>query len=274
MSTILEELSKYREILSEGKCKFCHKPVELTPSANSRAQKFGGKASDYTSLFPNHAECELANRKKGDSEAAARRRNAVKEGIGGNKTQGNVDRLLELLNGYAEKINQLSMVGKSTEKYQLMMDKVEETIGSYPDGQQRLDDFWTEYNDSFSHDYEPMSEGVVNEYQNPAELPEIEAKSAGIELGKHNAMEELGEIVASIPAHQEIPYEEFGKTLVGLHRTFQKGSDAKVVDFTRGWNMILQKVNEMIPKSRTRHLTKDELQSVIAFVGEKELNWN
>jgi len=239
MSTILEELTKYRTILSE----------------------------DSYTRRNDRSPIKLPKKKMGQE--------SYRRYLHNNQTVGNVDRLLELLNSYAEKINQLSMRGQNTEKYQLMMDKVEETIGSYPDGQQRLDDFWTEYNNSFEHDYEPtIRESVVNEYQNPAELPPIEAKSAGIELGKHNAMEELGEIVARIPANQEIPYAEFGKTLVGLHRTFKKGSDPKVVEFTRGWNSILQKVNELIPKSRVQHLTKDELQSVIAFVGEKELNWN
>jgi len=78
---IAEELNKYRAILSEGKCKFCGKPVELIPSATRRADRdiSGRSAAHYTSLFPNHAECELANRKKGDSEAAANRRKRDEE---------------------------------------------------------------------------------------------------------------------------------------------------------------------------------------------------
>ena len=62
------------ENVTESKCKFCHKPVELIPSAAARAKKHGGSPSDYTNLFPNHAECELANRKKGDSDLMARKR--------------------------------------------------------------------------------------------------------------------------------------------------------------------------------------------------------
>lgn len=40
-------------------CKHCGKPVVLVPSAAERAKKFGGKASDYTKLFPYHTACQL-----------------------------------------------------------------------------------------------------------------------------------------------------------------------------------------------------------------------
>jgi hypothetical protein len=43
-------------------CSYCNKPVVLRPSAAERAAKYGGKPSDYTALFPNHAECSIAAR--------------------------------------------------------------------------------------------------------------------------------------------------------------------------------------------------------------------
>jgi hypothetical protein len=43
-------------------CKYCNKPVILTPSANERARRYGGVPADYTALFPNHSECEVAAR--------------------------------------------------------------------------------------------------------------------------------------------------------------------------------------------------------------------
>lgn len=45
-------------------CSICNKPVILIPSANERAKKYGGKPSDYTRLFSDHAECILDKRKK------------------------------------------------------------------------------------------------------------------------------------------------------------------------------------------------------------------
>jgi hypothetical protein len=43
-------------------CKFCNRPVppvKLVPSAKERAEKFGGKPSDYVKLFDRdyHVEC-------------------------------------------------------------------------------------------------------------------------------------------------------------------------------------------------------------------------
>ena len=45
-------------------CSYCKKPVVLSPSAAERAAKdvTGKSAAYYTSLFPNHAACELAAR--------------------------------------------------------------------------------------------------------------------------------------------------------------------------------------------------------------------
>lgn len=45
------------------RCGLCGDVVRLTPSAAERARLYGGRPSDYTKLFPNHAECELALRK-------------------------------------------------------------------------------------------------------------------------------------------------------------------------------------------------------------------
>lgn len=44
------------------KCTICKKEIILVPSAQERARKYGGKASDYTKLFPRHARCELIKR--------------------------------------------------------------------------------------------------------------------------------------------------------------------------------------------------------------------
>jgi hypothetical protein len=46
------------------KCTICNKPVELKPTATERAAKYGGKPSDYTSLFPTHAECQIRENQK------------------------------------------------------------------------------------------------------------------------------------------------------------------------------------------------------------------
>lgn len=45
-------------------CSYCNKPVVLVPSAQERAAKFGGRPSDYTALFPDHAECFIKARDK------------------------------------------------------------------------------------------------------------------------------------------------------------------------------------------------------------------
>jgi hypothetical protein len=43
-------------------CTICNKPIVLVPSAAERAQKYGGKPSDYTKLFTTHSECFVAKR--------------------------------------------------------------------------------------------------------------------------------------------------------------------------------------------------------------------
>ena len=40
-------------------CLLCGKPIVLVPSAKERADKYGGKPSDYTALFTVHAECQV-----------------------------------------------------------------------------------------------------------------------------------------------------------------------------------------------------------------------
>lgn len=46
------------------KCTICGKPVVLIPSAAERAEKYGGKPSDYTKLFSTHADCALKKREQ------------------------------------------------------------------------------------------------------------------------------------------------------------------------------------------------------------------
>ena len=44
------------------KCSICGKPIILIPSAQERAEKYGGKPSDYTKLFTVHADCAIMKR--------------------------------------------------------------------------------------------------------------------------------------------------------------------------------------------------------------------
>lgn len=44
------------------KCTICGKPVLLVPSAKERANKYGGKPSDYTKLFTEHSACTINKR--------------------------------------------------------------------------------------------------------------------------------------------------------------------------------------------------------------------
>lgn len=44
------------------KCTICGKPVLLVPSAKERANKYGGKPSDYTKLFTEHSACVINKR--------------------------------------------------------------------------------------------------------------------------------------------------------------------------------------------------------------------
>lgn len=45
-------------------CPYCNKPIVLVPSAIERAKKSGGKPSDYTNLFPYHADYFVADRSR------------------------------------------------------------------------------------------------------------------------------------------------------------------------------------------------------------------
>lgn len=38
-------------------CVYCKKPIILVPSAQERAERYGGKPSDYTKQFTYHADC-------------------------------------------------------------------------------------------------------------------------------------------------------------------------------------------------------------------------
>lgn len=43
-------------------CTICQLPIQLRPTAQERAAKYGGKPSGYTRLFTSHSSCELAKR--------------------------------------------------------------------------------------------------------------------------------------------------------------------------------------------------------------------
>lgn len=43
-------------------CTICGLPVVLSPTAAERAARYGGKPSDYTKLFTEHARCALDKR--------------------------------------------------------------------------------------------------------------------------------------------------------------------------------------------------------------------
>jgi len=49
-------------------CSYCNKPIVLIPSAKERADKYGGKASEYTKLFTMHSQCQVAKRNQQTSE--------------------------------------------------------------------------------------------------------------------------------------------------------------------------------------------------------------
>ena len=44
-------------------CTICGRPIQLTPSAQERAKKFGGQPSDYIHLFTTHSVCAVAKRR-------------------------------------------------------------------------------------------------------------------------------------------------------------------------------------------------------------------
>lgn len=54
------------------KCSYCGKQIILVLSANERAQKYGGKPSDYTKLFTIHAQCQIDKRNAETSELMRR----------------------------------------------------------------------------------------------------------------------------------------------------------------------------------------------------------
>lgn len=43
-------------------CTICGKPIVLVPSAQERADKYGGTANHYTKLFTEHAQCVIDKR--------------------------------------------------------------------------------------------------------------------------------------------------------------------------------------------------------------------
>lgn len=67
-------------------CKYCGKPVVLTPSAAYRAKQDRergtpreGGAAYYTRLFPNHAACVVANRSQQARDVFAKAQNKGQE---------------------------------------------------------------------------------------------------------------------------------------------------------------------------------------------------
>lgn len=61
-------MEKYRN------CKHCLKPITLIPSAEVRAKRFGGKASDYRDMFDTHASCAIKARSKEARELMRKQR--------------------------------------------------------------------------------------------------------------------------------------------------------------------------------------------------------
>lgn len=59
-----------------AKCNICGKSIVLQPSARERAEKYGGKPSDYTKLFTEHSACLVAKR-EADTVSLMRRFNQV-----------------------------------------------------------------------------------------------------------------------------------------------------------------------------------------------------
>jgi hypothetical protein len=45
-------------------CTICGKKITLVPSAKERADKYGGKPSDYTKLFTQHSSCAIDKRER------------------------------------------------------------------------------------------------------------------------------------------------------------------------------------------------------------------
>ena len=60
--------------MQEMKCSICNLPIVLTPSATERAHRYGGKPSDYSSIFREHARCALDKRERETRELICSRR--------------------------------------------------------------------------------------------------------------------------------------------------------------------------------------------------------
>ena len=76
----LAERQLIQRIKSMRTCTYCGKPIILIPSAEERARKYGGNASDYTKLFTAHGSCVVNAR----SESARR---LMEKFRAGHKTQ-------------------------------------------------------------------------------------------------------------------------------------------------------------------------------------------
>lgn len=59
-------------------CTICGKPIVLTPTAQERANRYGGTPARYEALFDMHSECLIAKR-NADTLALMRRLNQPKE---------------------------------------------------------------------------------------------------------------------------------------------------------------------------------------------------
>lgn len=55
-----------------GNCTICGKKIVLIPSAKERAEKYGGKPSDYTKMFTEHTVCTLSKREQDTVELMRR----------------------------------------------------------------------------------------------------------------------------------------------------------------------------------------------------------
>ncbi len=53
-------------------CTICGKKIVLVPSAAERAEKFGGKPSDYTKLFTTHSDCAVKQRSQESTDLMRR----------------------------------------------------------------------------------------------------------------------------------------------------------------------------------------------------------
>lgn len=53
-------------------CSICNKPIQLVPSAQERARKYGETPAYYTKLFATHSDCLIQSRKELTSALIAR----------------------------------------------------------------------------------------------------------------------------------------------------------------------------------------------------------